>query len=80
MPHSPYFTGPLYTRMAEDLHLEGMSQRTHDGYLRAVRKLADFCQTAPDKITEDVTVHGDSAWRGIFRFSLIIFHSSVERV
>ena len=39
--------------MAEDLHLGGMSQRTHDGYLRAVRQLADHCQTAPDKISED---------------------------
>ena len=53
MPQSSYFTGPLYTRMAEDLHLGGMSERTHDGYLRAVRKLADFCQTSPDKIAED---------------------------
>ena len=47
-----YFADPLYARMADDLHLAGMSQRTHDGYLRAVRQLADFCQTAPDKITE----------------------------
>jgi site-specific recombinase XerD len=39
--------------MAEDLHLGGMSERTHAGYLRAVRKLADYCQTSPDKITED---------------------------
>ncbi len=49
---SPFFTDPLYSRMAEDLQLGGMSQRTHDGYLRAVRQLADFCQTAPDKIAE----------------------------
>lgn len=53
MTHSPYFTGSLYARMAEDLHLGGMSERTHAGYLRAVRKLADFCRTSPDKITED---------------------------
>ena len=45
MPQSPYFSGPLYTRMAEDPHLGGMSGRTHDGYPRAVRKLADFRQT-----------------------------------
>ncbi|MBC8355285.1 MAG: phage integrase N-terminal SAM-like domain-containing protein [Planctomycetes bacterium] len=43
---------PLYSRIAEDLHLGGMSQRTHDGYLRAVRQLADYCKTAPNKITE----------------------------
>jgi hypothetical protein len=41
MPQSTYFTGSLYSRMAEDLHLGGMSERTHAGYLRAVRKLAD---------------------------------------
>lgn len=50
---SPFFVDPLYSRMADDLHLGGMSQRTHDGYLRAVRQLADYCKTAPDKITED---------------------------
>ena len=47
-----YFTDPLYSRMADDLQLAGMSQRTHDGYLRAVRQLADFCQTPPERITE----------------------------
>lgn len=46
------FVGPLYSRMAEDLQLAGMSQRTHDGYLRAVRQLADHCQTPPEKISE----------------------------
>jgi site-specific recombinase XerD len=39
--------------MGDDLHLGGMSQRTYEGYLRAVRQLADYCKTAPDKITED---------------------------
>lgn len=53
MSHSVYFTGPLFERMGEDLHLGGMSERTHAGYLRAVRKLADYCQTSPVKITED---------------------------
>ncbi len=51
-PTSSFFVDPLYSRMAEDLHLGGMSQRTHDGYLRAVRQLADYCQTWPEKITE----------------------------
>ena len=49
---SRYFNGELYDRMSDDLHLAGMSQRTHDGYLRAVRQLADFCKRAPEKITE----------------------------
>ena len=53
LTHSPYFNGPLYERMSEDLHLGGMSKRTHEGYLRAVRQLADFCKCSPDQITED---------------------------
>jgi|TARA_B100001964_G_C14232368_1_gene600667 site-specific recombinase XerD len=39
--------------MVEDLHLGGMSERTHSGYLRAVRKLADYCHASPDMVTED---------------------------
>ena len=53
MAHSSYFNGSLYQRMSDDLHLGGMSERTHSGYLRAVRKLADYCRRAPDEITED---------------------------
>ena len=53
LTHSPYFHGPLYERMSEDLHLGGMSKRTHEGYLRAVRQLGDFCKRSPDQITED---------------------------
>lgn len=53
LTHSPYFNGPLYERMSEDLHLGGMSKRTHEGYLRAIRQLADFCKRSPDQITED---------------------------
>lgn len=52
MSHSKFFSGELYQKMSDDLHLAGMSERTHAGYLRAVRKLADYCQTSPDKITE----------------------------
>ena len=53
MAQSKFFTGKLYARMADDLHLGGMSERTHAGYLRAVRQLVDYCQTPPGKITED---------------------------
>ncbi len=51
---SQYFTARLYGRMNDDLHPAGMSQRTVHEYLRSVRQLADFCQTAPtsDKVTE----------------------------
>ncbi len=53
LTHSPYFQGPLYERMSEDLHLAGMARRTHEGCLRAVRTLADFCRRTPDQISED---------------------------
>jgi len=45
--YSAHFFGKLYDRMAEDLHLVDMSERTHAGYPRAVRQLADYCQTPP---------------------------------
>jgi hypothetical protein len=51
--HSKYFNGSLYTRMVEDLHIGGKSERTHAGYLRAVRKLAEFSKSPPDKVNED---------------------------
>ena len=53
MAVSKFFTGKLYQRMSDDLHLAGVSKRTHDGYLRAIRQLADFCQTSPERISED---------------------------
>lgn len=52
MAHSQHFNGALYQQMSDDLHLAGVSQRTHDGYLRAVRQLADYCRLVPDKVTE----------------------------
>jgi hypothetical protein len=51
--HSLFFVDPLYSRMAEDLHLGGISEWTRSGYLRAVRKLVDYCQASPDVVTED---------------------------
>ena len=53
MRKSDFFHGPLYERMSHDLHLAGVSRRTHDGYLRAVRQLADYCQQSPDQISEE---------------------------
>lgn len=47
-----FFHGELYQRMSDDLNLEGKGKRTHDGYLREVRKLAEFCQLTPDLISE----------------------------
>lgn len=42
----------LRERMSQDLQLRGMAQRTHDGYLREVRKLAAYYKTPPDRLTE----------------------------
>ncbi len=44
---------PLLKRMTEDLQLKGMSERTQEMYVRAVRKLAEHCGKSPDKITEE---------------------------
>lgn len=45
-------TKSLRERMSQDLQLRGMAQRTHDGYLREVRKLACHYNTPPDRICE----------------------------
>ena len=37
----------------EDMQLRGLSERTQEGYLRAVRQLAEHCEKAPDKIDEE---------------------------
>jgi site-specific recombinase XerD len=38
--------------MSQDLQLRGMAKRTHDGYLREVRKLACYYNTRPDQLSE----------------------------
>ena len=43
----------LRKRMIECLQLRGMSERTQEAYVRAVRQLADHCHKAPDVITEE---------------------------
>ena len=42
----------LRGRMRQDLQLRGLAQRTRDGYLREVRKLACYYKTSPDQLTE----------------------------
>jgi len=42
----------LRHRMSRDLQLRGLAQRTHDGYLREVRKLACYYNAAPDQLSE----------------------------
>jgi site-specific recombinase XerD len=43
---------PLRQRMTQDLQLAGLSARTQDAYLRAVRQLAAHFRTPPDRLTE----------------------------
>jgi len=38
--------------MSQDLQLRGMARRTHDGYLREVRKLACYFNCPPDQLSE----------------------------
>ena len=44
---------PLRQRMLEDLQLRGLSERTQEMYVRAVRQLADHYHKSPAQITEE---------------------------
>jgi integrase/recombinase XerD len=44
---------PLRQRMMEDLQLRGLSAKTQDSYVRAVRQLAEHYHKSPDLITEE---------------------------
>jgi integrase/recombinase XerD len=44
---------PLRQRMMEDLQLRGLSAKTQEAYLRAVRQLAEHYHKSPDLITEE---------------------------
>jgi integrase/recombinase XerD len=52
MAKSNFFGGMLYQKMSDDLHLTSKAKRTHDGYLREIRKLADHCRIPPNKVSE----------------------------
>jgi len=43
----------LRKRMIESLQLRGLSERTQEAYVRAVRQLADHYHKSPGLITED---------------------------
>jgi integrase/recombinase XerD len=45
-------TTSLRQRMHQDLQLAGLSERTQEAYLRAVRQLADHFHTPPDRLSE----------------------------
>ena len=44
---------PLRQRMQEDMQLRGLSARTQECYVAAVRQLADHFHTRPDRLTEE---------------------------
>ena len=44
---------PLRQRMIEDMQLHGFAAKTQDGYVRAVRQLAEYYHKSPDLITEE---------------------------
>jgi integrase/recombinase XerD len=44
---------PLRQRMIADRQLRGLSERTQEMYVRAVRQLADHYHKAPDRITQE---------------------------
>jgi len=48
---------PLQQRMIEDIHLRGLSERTQEAYVRAVRQLAAHDHTSPARITEEELRH-----------------------
>ena len=39
--------------MIEDIQLRGLSPRTEEAYVRAVRQLAEYCRKSPDKISQE---------------------------
>ena len=44
---------PLRQKMIEDMQLRGLSEKTQDAYVRAVRQLAEHCGKSPDRIHEE---------------------------
>ena len=45
-------TNPLREKMSQDLHIAGLRERTHDGYLREIRTLARHFRLSHERITE----------------------------
>jgi integrase/recombinase XerD len=44
---------PILKRFQQDLKLSGLSERTQESYVRAVRKFSDFLKRQPDTASED---------------------------
>jgi hypothetical protein len=50
-------TTALRKRMHQDLQLAGLTERTQEAYLRAVRQLADHYHAPPDRLSEQQVRH-----------------------
>ena len=44
---------PLRQRMIEDMQLQGLSARTQEAYVAAVRRLSEYFHRRPDELTEE---------------------------
>jgi hypothetical protein len=44
---------PLATQMLHDMQLAGLSERTHESYLRSVRKFAQWLKKSPGEACEN---------------------------
>jgi integrase/recombinase XerD len=44
---------PLRQRMVEDMQLRGLSEKTQEAYVRAVRQLAEHYGKSPAQISEE---------------------------
>ena len=52
-PRKGIALSPLATKMLSDMQLAGLGERTHESYLRSVRKFAQWLNKAPDSATEN---------------------------
>jgi site-specific recombinase XerD len=61
---------PLAEKMHHDMQLAGLGERTHESYLRSVRKFAQWLKKSPDLATENdlrrylLFIKNDQQWEG----------------
>ena len=61
---------PLAQQMLQDMQLAGLGERTHESYLRAVRRFAQWLHQAPDQASENdlrrylLFIKNDQQWEG----------------
>jgi integrase/recombinase XerD len=74
-------TTPLRQRMLQDLQLAGLSERTQEAYLRAVRQLAGHFHIPPDRLSEpqvrDYLLHLKND-RKFASASLVVAYSGIK--